>query len=72
MYEIDFLPVGDASRDGDAIAVRFSHGNEYVVGVIDAGFADDGRAMVDHIQTWYETDTVDFVISTHPDSDHIS
>jgi hypothetical protein len=72
MYEIDFLPVGEASRDGDAITIRFTHGDEYVVGVIDAGFTADGDAVVNHIKTWYETDVVDFVISTHPDDDHIS
>lgn len=72
MYEIDFLAVGDASRDGDAITMRFSYGDGYVVGVIDAGFADDGEAVVEHIKKWYETDVVDFVISTHPDDDHIS
>ena len=30
MYEVDLLPVGEASREGDAITLRFSRGNGYV------------------------------------------
>jgi len=40
--------------------------------VIDGGFKDDGQRIVDHITTHYKTDTVDLVISTHPDQDHIN
>lgn len=74
MYEVDFLPVGDASRSGDAIALRYSAVNpsndNQVVVVIDGGFDDDGEALVKHIRNWYHTDRVDLMISTHPDGDH--
>lgn len=40
MYEVDFLPVGDGERSGDAIAVRFTKpGTDAIAHVIiDAGF----------------------------------
>jgi len=75
-YEVDFLPVGDGEKNGDAIALRFGNlsgarGAQRVV-VIDGGFQDSGKALVEHVQTYYKTDTIDLVISTHPDADHIS
>jgi beta-lactamase superfamily II metal-dependent hydrolase len=72
-FEVDFLPVGDGERSGDAIAVRFGnlpdHRQQYVI-VIDGGFADTGDALVEHIRTRYNTKYVDLVISTHPDAAH--
>lgn len=74
-YEIDFLPVGDGSRSGDAIALRYGNligpRHEQTVIVIDGGFTDDGEALVEHIRTYYGTETVDLVVSTHPDQDHV-
>jgi beta-lactamase superfamily II metal-dependent hydrolase len=75
-YEIDFLPVGDESKGGDAIALRYGnlHGSrlEQTVVVIDGGYTDDGEALVQHIREYYRTDKVDIVISTHSDQDHIT
>lgn len=74
-YEIDFLPVGDGGRSGDAIALRYGNlsgrRDEQVVIVVDGGFTDDGEALVDHIRRYYNTDHVDVVVSTHPDQDHV-
>lgn len=72
-YEIDFLPVGDAGDSGDAIALRFTHpiSRDWVHVVIDAGFRDDGEALVSHVREHYGTDHVDLAILTHPDGDHI-
>lgn len=75
-YEIDVLPVGKGEKSGDAIALRFgdlygSREDQKVV-VIDGGYQSDGEALVSHIQKHYGTNEVDLVISTHPDSDHIS
>ncbi len=75
-YEIDYIPVGDGEKGGDAIALRF--GNlagpraEQVVVVIDGGFQDSGEELVNHIKTFYKTDLVDVAVSTHPDADHAS
>jgi len=75
-YEIDFLGVGDESKSGDAIALRFGnlHGSrqEQTVVVIDGGFKTTGTALVEHIRSHFNTEVVDIVISTHPDQDHIN
>lgn len=74
-YEIDFLPVGEESRSGDAIALRFGdllgQGDQATV-VVDGGFKDSGEQLVEHIRDFYDTNRVDLVVSTHPDSDHIN
>jgi beta-lactamase superfamily II metal-dependent hydrolase len=75
--EIDYLPVGDGTRSGDAIAFRFG---EYESGrwksqtvfTIDGGNKDSGARLVKHITEIYKTDKVDRAILTHPDSDHAS
>lgn len=76
-FEVDFLPVGEGEKSGDAIALRFGNlmsgrREDFSVAVIDAGFKDSGQAVVDHIQTYYKTDLVDLAVSTHPDADHIN
>lgn len=38
--------------------------------VIDGGFADTGKQVVEHLRRHYKTDQVDLVVSTHPDADH--
>jgi beta-lactamase superfamily II metal-dependent hydrolase len=74
-YEIDFLPVGEGSRSGDAITLRWgklhSVPPQQTVVVIDAGFAANGDQVVNHVKKYYKTDTVDLVVSTHPHVDHI-
>jgi beta-lactamase superfamily II metal-dependent hydrolase len=73
-YEIDFLPVGDGQKSGDALAFRLGNltgpRNEQFVCVVDGGYSDDGDALVRHVTKWFNTDTVDLVISSHPDDDH--
>jgi beta-lactamase superfamily II metal-dependent hydrolase len=72
-YEVDFLPVGQ-SKSGDAIALRFGNltgaRSEQRVVVIDGGYTETGKTLVEHIKTYYQTDRVDLVISSHPDFDH--
>jgi beta-lactamase superfamily II metal-dependent hydrolase len=73
-YEVDFLPVGDASKSGDAIALRYGNlfggVEDQQVVVIDGGYEADGKALAKHIRQYYHTKTVDLVVSTHPDQDH--
>ena len=75
-YEVDFLGVGSESKSGDAIVIRFDnlHGtrNEQTVVIIDGGFSDTGAELVEHIRKYFGTETVDLVISSHPDQDHIN
>lgn len=75
-YEVDVHAVGEESKSGDAITLRFGNfvmnpSDQYVV-VIDAGFSNSGEKLVDRIKNTYGTEFVDLVISTHPDSDHIN
>ena len=49
-YEIDFLPVGDGSKSGDAIALRYGNltdSSQQTVVIIDGGYSDDGEALVE-------------------------
>lgn len=73
-FEIDFLPVGDGEKSGDAIAIRFGDfaRNQQTVVVIDGGTQDSGDALVKHIRQHYRTNKVDFAVLTHPDGDHAS
>jgi beta-lactamase superfamily II metal-dependent hydrolase len=74
--EVDFLPVGDGHKGGDAIAVRFGdltgRRDAQFVMVIDGGTQDSGAALVDHVRKYYGTEQVDLAVSTHPDADHAS
>jgi len=75
-FEIDFLAVGDESKSGDAIALRWGdlHGkraNQWVA-IIDGGTQQTGGQLVEFVQSRYGTETVDLVLSTHPDQDHVS
>jgi beta-lactamase superfamily II metal-dependent hydrolase len=75
-YEVDFLAVGEGEKSGDAIAIRFGNlygkRSEQRVVVIDGGYQESGKALVEHIKRYYYTDEVDLVVSTHPDRDHAS
>ena len=75
-YEVDIIGVGQESKSGDAIAIRwgnlYGQRSEQKVVVIDGGFKDCGYDVVKHIKIYYGTDCVDAVISTHPDQDHIN
>ena len=71
--EIEFLPVGEGSKPGDAIVVRYGDANCYELMVIDGGNLDSGKALVSHIRSafGYNT-TISHVVLTHPDADHAS
>jgi len=75
-YEIDFIPVGENTKGGDAISLRFGNldgpRNEQTVVVIDGGFEDSGEKLAKNITDYYKTDFIDLVVSTHPDADHSS
>lgn len=71
-YEIDFLPVGNGDKSGDAICLRWEENDIYKVMIIDGGSKESGQKLVDHIKKYYDTTKVDYVINTHPDQDHAS
>jgi len=69
-FEIDFLPVGNGDRCGDAIAVRYGQPGAYTIMIYDGGTLESGEQLVNHVHKYYETDFVDHVVSSHPDADH--
>lgn len=73
-FEIEFLPVGDASKAGDAIVVRYDGGDgDFYLMVIDGGNVDSGKEVVRHIHKYYgEKAIVAHAILTHCDADHAS
>lgn len=71
-YEIDFIPVGERTKNGDAIAMRITEKGKTEVYVIDGGTQESGKALVQHVKYYYRTNKIDYLISTHPDMDHIS
>lgn len=75
-YELDFLAVGNGESSGDAIAFRFGNlfgkRSEQGVVVVDGGYQESGAQMVAHVKKHFNTDTVDVVVSSHPDNDHSS
>ncbi|MGH8227059.1 MAG: ComEC/Rec2 family competence protein [Steroidobacteraceae bacterium] len=71
--EIDFLAVGDESRSGDAIALRYQKvGGRHEVIVFDGGTKDSGAKLVELVRGTYGTNFVDHVVNSHPDGDHAS
>lgn len=70
--EVEFIPVGEKTKNGDAIIIRYGENGNYKIMVVDGGTKDSGKKIVEHIQTYYETNFVDFVVNTHPDNDHVS
>jgi beta-lactamase superfamily II metal-dependent hydrolase len=71
-FEIDFLPVGNGDRSGDAIALRYGNPGNYKVMVYDGGTKESGEMLVSHINKYYGTNYVDYVVNSHPDADHSS
>ncbi len=76
-FELDFLPVGNSSRSGDAIAFRsgiYESGiwKNQEIFIVDGGNSDSGEKLVEHVNEVYKSDRVDRVFLTHPDADHAS
>lgn len=72
-FDVDVRAVGEESKSGDAIALRFgdltSSRTQNVV-VIDGGFASSAADLVNFLDEFYDTGDIDLMISTHPDGDH--
>jgi hypothetical protein len=48
--EVEFLAVGDGSRPGDAIIVRYGDPAAYQLMVVDGGTANCGETLVAHLK----------------------
>lgn len=80
--EIDFLAVGDKSKSGDAILLRYGdlalgHDRQYVV-LIDGGFSSTADEIKRILRDYYKCKNrfgkyiIDLAILTHPDLDHVA
>ena len=77
-FEIDFLPVGDSTKNGDVICLRWGYNladdnnRKQWVMVVDGGFADCGENIIKHVEKYYRTKQIDVLVNTHPHSDHLN
>lgn len=47
-YEIEFMPVGEGAKGGDAIVVRYGTIESYELMIIDGGHEASGKMLVEH------------------------
>ncbi|VTU40288.1 hypothetical protein [Variovorax sp. PBL-E5] len=66
-YEVDLL---SSASGGGALCVRWGLPGNYKVLVYDGGTAESGERLVAHIESNYLSSRVDYVVSSHPDSEH--
>lgn len=75
-YEIDFHQVGEESKSGDAITIRYGNlagkREEQKIILIDGGFKETAEKLENHIRNICKTDYIDLIILSHPDGDHVS
>jgi len=71
-FDVEFFPVGEGSRAGDAIVVNYEVApNDFRIMVVDGGTDSSGEAIVEHLRGLYgERVFISDVVSTHPDTDH--
>jgi len=71
-FEVEFLPVGEARKAGDAIVVKYEGDPGYFyLMVIDGGNVDSGKDVVSYIHKYYgENAIVADAVLTHCDADH--
>jgi len=71
--EIEFLAVGEGTKAGDAIVIRYGDVNAYHLMLIDGGHAETGEKIVAHLKRHFGPKPVlEHVVLTHSDADHAS
>lgn len=70
--EIEFLPVGNASKAGDAIVIRYGAPDAYELMLVDGGFVETGEEVVAHVRAQFGHRRLSHVVLTHADLDHAS
>jgi beta-lactamase superfamily II metal-dependent hydrolase len=71
--EVEFLPVGEGARAGDAIVVRYGDISNYALMVVDGGTVESGVAIVEHIKKHFGSDAkIKHAVLSHADNDHAS
>lgn len=75
-FQINMLRVGEESRNGDCICLRWgfnldSDNPDQFVMIVDGGFASNASALSRQIKTIIKTGHINALIITHPHVDHI-
>jgi beta-lactamase superfamily II metal-dependent hydrolase len=71
LCEIEFLPVGKASRAGDAIIVRYGDPANYQLMLVDGGHTETADQIIAHLRAHFGSAPVlEHVVLTHSDGDH--
>lgn len=82
-FEIDFLPVGEESKSGDAILFRYKEYGKCRVILIDGGHKESkgvktSDTILEHMRKYYYPAAnsnaemrIDHIVCSHPDSDHV-
>lgn len=71
--EIEFMAVGDASRAGDAIVIRYGEPDNYKLMLVDGGTTEAGQKVVEHLRQHFGADVrLEHIVLTHADGDHAS
>ncbi len=71
--EIEFMAVGEGTKAGDAIVVRYGDVNAYQLMLVDGGHAKTGENIVAHLKEQFGPNPVlEHVVLTHSDADHAS
>jgi hypothetical protein len=66
--EIEFMPVGESSRAGDAIVVRYGELHDYKIMLIDGGTSATGEEIVLHLRKFFGADVeIEHMVLTHSD-----
>lgn len=68
--EIEFLPVGEESKAGDAIIIRYGTEHDYKLMLVDGGHAATGDLIVEHVKKYFPGHGFEHVVLTHCDLDH--
>lgn len=76
-FEIDFLPVGEETKSGDAILCRYIEDGFSRVILIDGGYQQTSEIILHHMKEYYYPTSdysdmrIDHIICSHLDQDHI-
>lgn len=71
-YEVKFFSVGNNTKGGDAIFIRlYDKDDNVTVILIDGGYQDTGNSIISYMKE-LGLDTINLMVNSHPDLDHIS
>jgi beta-lactamase superfamily II metal-dependent hydrolase len=71
--EIEFIAVGDASRAGDSIVIRYGEPDAYKLMLVDGGTLDTGATVVERLKRYFGANVrLEHMVLTHADADHAS